>query len=238
MHGGPDWEDFQRGFTSDIYVTEDERGFIDGIYFLTYPNEVMRTPLHEIQNAYDYFDFERFLWDRGIEAVSFVPRYDYIGWLGSVTYHFIISPEYIFYRDRNSLLAIPTNHVSAWALREGNLEEIFDHLALANRYFSGIIAPIFILLFVVFLFSQVALIVAAVWLFGWWQKTSGFLNWRARLAVCVFASVPAALISFALGLFFPLIHVFLFQFGMIYFAYKTLKEYFNEGSGYLAREVV
>gem|GEM_PF-1484952 len=236
IHDGPHWEDFDRSFAEAIHVTEDERGFIDGIYF--------EMPLREL-GAANFIGASSArqpeLQPSLTSYVSFAPRYnlpvlpeDH----GVVDFHFIISPEYIFFRDGNSSLAIPTRYVSAWALREGNLEEIFDHLALHNRYFSGIVAPIFILLFAIFLFSQVVILLAAVWMFGWWQKTSGFLSWRERLAVCVFACVPAALLAFVLGLFFPVVHVFLFQFGMIYFAYKTLKEYFNEGAGYLAREVV
>lgn len=143
------------------------------------------------------------------------------------SHYFIITPEYIFYKDANASLAIPTNLVSAWALREGNLEEIFDHLALFNRYFSSIVAPLFLMIFVVFAASQGLICLAAVWLFGYWQMPLGYLNVRERFAVCTFASVPAGILGFAIGIFLPIFHIFLFQFGMIYFSYKAMKEYWN-----------
>jgi len=227
IHGGPDWDVFDRSWVDRIHVTEDERGFLDEIYWVPYEPTRSYIPLRDLDDA---LVFTRY--------VSFMPRHDFPVEMEGTVYQFIFTPEYIFFRDAHASLVIPINMVSAWALREGNLEEIFDHLALYNRYFSGIVAPTFIFLFATFLFSNAVMLAAAVWLFGWWQKTAGFLHWRERLAVCVFASIPAALLAFVLGLFLPVVHIFLFQFGMIYFAYKTLKEYFNEGAGYLAREVI
>jgi len=239
MHGGPDWDTFDRSWVDDIYVVEDERGFIEGVYWVTfdeYELQILPMMIHlsEVRRPLSVLSYEQAY----LGHVSFIPHYDFPTSVTNAAYHFIFSPEYIFFRDATSSLVIPTHMVSAWALREVNLEEIFDHLALYNRYFSSIVAPMFIFLFATFLFSNAAIMLAAVWLFGWWQKTAGFLNWRERLAVCVFASIPAALIAFAIGLFFPIVHAFLFQFIMLYFAYKTLKEYFNEGSGWLAREVI
>ena len=143
---------------------------------------------------------------------------------------FIITAEYIFYSDANSSLAVPSRLIPAWALEEGAFEEIFDHLALYNRYFSSIVAPTFVLIFVVFLIMQSLIFMAAVWLFGHWQKLSGNMTVRERFAVCTFASVPASALGLALGILFPLFHILLFQFGMIYFSYKAMKEYLNENS--------
>jgi len=213
MHGGPDWALFSREWADVIQVTADERGFAQGLY----------TPAAGHENWHI---------DTGSAAqgnltrIVFAPRYD--AWADtSANYLFVFTPEYIFYRDARTALALPLHMVSAWAVQAGDLEEIFNHLALHNRYFSGVVAPMLAMVFIVFMFSQGVIYLAAVWLFGHWQKFSGYMTARERFSVCVFAAVPAGLISMAIGIFVPMLYAFLFPFIMLLFAYKALKEYWN-----------
>ncbi|MCL2188912.1 MAG: hypothetical protein FWC16_08335 [Defluviitaleaceae bacterium] len=140
---------------------------------------------------------------------------------------FTFTNENIFYRDGQTALTLPLTMVSAWAIQEGDLAEIFDHLALHNRYFSSIVAPWILMMFMAFLISQVVIYFATVWLLGFWEKTSGSMTATERCKVCIFAAIPAALIAMVIGFILPLFHVFIFQFLMIYFAYKALKDYWN-----------
>ena len=140
-------------------------------------------------------------------------------------YWFIITPEYFFYIDSHAELGVPTHLVPAWVLQEMDLTELFDHLALYNQYFSSIVAPFFLLIFVIFVVSQAVLIAAAVWLFGQWRKLTAVMTLWERFSVCTFASVPAGLIGFVVGLLFPVAHIFIFQLFMIYFAYLAMKEF-------------
>jgi hypothetical protein len=248
MHGGPDWLNFDRGWAETIDVVPDNNGFTAEIYILrtlavspvegshfTVPDRVslsqigaMVYPKGAVHNGDSY-------------RVIIAPHHDYIqdeirslrydgSGYAPADYYFVITPQYIYYRDGNASLAVPVGLVSAWALQQGNLEEIFDHLALHNRYFSSIVAPAFLWIFIVFFVSQTVIILTTVWLFGYWQKILGNMNIRERFAVCTFASVPAGILAFAVGIFFPVFHIFLFQFGMIYFTYKSMKEFFNAQS--------
>ena len=141
---------------------------------------------------------------------------------------FAITPEFIFYRDIYTQLVIPATLISAWALEDSDFREIFNHLAIYSNYYTSIVAPVFLLVFFVMLVTQTIIMLAAVWLFGQWVKLSGTMTVRERFFVCTFASVPASLISFAIGLFVPVIHAFIAQLLMIFFSYKAIKEYFNE----------
>jgi len=148
--------------------------------------------------------------------------------LSNCNFLFAITPRYVFFRDSYSNLVTSTDMISAWALEEGDLREIFNHLALYNNYFTSVVAPVFLLVFAVMLSTQTVIMFAAVWLFGHWVKLSGTMSIKERFFVCTFASVPAGIISFAVGLFMPVIHVFVAQLLMIYFSYRAMKEYFNE----------
>jgi len=209
LHGGlPDLSAFPRHWMLWLEIEPDENGFTASV-----------TPTAGIYT----------LTGVGGYRVIFAPRFDEWYDYGIERYPFllIISPEYVFYRDSNAHLAVPTRLVPAWVLEEGHVEELFNHLALYNRYFMGIVAPVFILVFVVFFITQAFIYIAAVWLFGHWQKLSGNMTIRERFAVCTFASVPAGAIGFAVGIFLPVFHIVIFQFLMIWFTYKAMKEYLN-----------
>jgi hypothetical protein len=217
IHGGPDWEGFDKSWVEYIEVDENESGFIQ---------DIRKTTAGEHASVFDNFE------NGSLFRVILAPTHEGIIDFDTPerNYTFVITPEYILYRDANASLAVPAGLVSAWAVREGALEEIFDHLALYNRFFSSIFAPVFILMFVVFFAMQVLMCFAIVWLLGYWQKLSGNMTVRERFAVCTFASVPAGALGFALGIIFPIAHIFLFQLGMLFFTYKSMKEYFNAQS--------
>jgi len=211
LHGGPMFEYFDRNWNDYIEVVPDEIGFVEEILFVGSGPILLRA-------------------DYGFSHhVLLAPSYEYVANITDVDAHFLlaITPQYIFYRDETSMLMIPTEALPAWVIEDAYIEEIFNHLALGNRYFSGIIAPVFVMIFVVFLVMQVFIYGASVWLFGSWQKLSGNMTIKERFAVCTFASVPAVIVGLAFGLFLPIVHLFIFQLAMIYVTYKAMKEYFN-----------
>jgi len=213
IHGGPVFEHFDSLWTDYIRVTEDERGFVSAVTVLLAPG----TPF-----VFDSTDENGNVY-RVITAGDYdVPDHEE---QRDCDFLFSITPQYVFFRDSYSNLVIPTDMISAWTLEEGDLRELFNHLALYNSYFSSIVAPVFLLVFVVMLAAQAVILLAAVWFFGQWVKLSGTMTFRERFYVCTFASVPAGLIGFAVGLLVPVIHVFIAQLLMIYFSYKAMKEY-------------
>jgi len=235
IHGGPVFENFDSTWVDYINVIEDEQGFVSTLSILSEDENTQSNNHREEQtiqpvtvstttgrvdetNEHDT-----------VYRVTLAADYTLINddRFAGCDFMFAITPQFIFYRDINSQLIIPTTLVSAWALEEGDLREIFNHLALYNSYFSSIVAPVFLLVFVIMLAAQAVMLLAAVWLFGQWVKLSGTMTVRERFSVCTFASVPAGLISFAAGLFVPVIHVFIAQLLMIYFSYKAMKEYLS-----------
>ena len=218
MHGGPFFEFFDRTWNRWMVVEADENGFADNI---------IAAPGAEWPMTFDSFDYDR---EQGYRVVL-APAFD--TWeamqIDGGGHHFLIAitPEYIFFRDANAHLAVPTQIVSAWAIQDMAVDELFNHLALYNRYISSIVAPVFLWVFVVFLIIQALIFVASVWLFGHWQKLSGNMTRRERFAICAFASIPAGLLAFAVGIFIPALHVLIFQLLMLYFTYKAMKEYWN-----------
>ena len=215
IHGGPFFEYFDTTVVDFLEVTEDDRGFVSSLRILTdsYPNDLfVFDTTDENGNVY---------WVVIADEYGVMPDEK----LSGCDFFFAITPDYIFYRDSNSQLVIETTTVSAWALEEPDFREIFNHLALGNRYISSIVAPVFLLIFIVMLAAQTVIMLAAVWFFGQWVKLSGTMTVKERFSICALATVPAGLISFAVGLFVPIIHVFIAQLLMIYFSYKAMKEY-------------
>ena len=215
IQGGPVFEHFDTSWTDYLNITEDERGFTAFLSVSADPG---------IPVIFDSKD------ENG--DIYRVLVSDHYGVMDDIDpnnsdFMFAVTPQYVFFRDSNSHLVTPTQLISAWALEEGDLREIFNHLAFYNNYYTSIVAPVFLLVFLVMLLTQAVIMLAAVWLFGQWLKLSGTMTVRERLAVCTFASVPAGLIGFAVGLFVPIIHVFVAQLLMIYFSYKAMKEYFS-----------
>lgn len=200
LHGGPDFDILEMIFEPSLIINADENGFIS---YLTIPNLLEITApdrLHRFIAAPNGFEYES-------------------GFLLAVT------PYYIYYIDANAYLAVPVNLVPAWVLEQPDFRELFNHLALYNRYFSAIVAPVFLLVYVVVCVSNIIIFAAAVFLFGQWRKLTATLNAKEGFAVCTFAAVPAALAAFAFGLILPVAHIVVFQLLMIYFAYKALKEF-------------
>jgi len=236
IHGGPEFENFDYSWVDYIEITKDERGFISTLLILTAEDEQTIQPVTvtkipgtpksgnpttgraEETNANDIK-----------YRVTLATDYTLIDddRFAGCDYMFAITPEFIFYRDIYTQLVIPTTSVSAWALENSDFREIFNTLALYNNYYTSIIAPVFLLVFLVMLATQAVIMLAAVWLLGQWVKLSGTMTIRERFTVCTFASVPAGFIGFVIGLFVPVIHVFIAQLLMIYFSYKAMKEYFN-----------
>jgi hypothetical protein len=216
FHGGPNFELFDRTLAREISVQANELGFVSSITFLQ--EEIMPA-------VFDTINYESGLTYRVILATRFDAWED-----EGVDIHsnlFAITPQYIFYRDRTSFLAVPTRLIPAWVIEEMNYNELFNHLALYNRYFTSIVAPVFLLIFIVFFIAQALMYGAAVWLFGFWVKLSGNMSVKERFAVCAFASVPAGLAGFIIGLFIPVLHVFISQLIMIYVSYKAIKDFWN-----------
>jgi len=216
IHDGPFFEIFDRSWADGVIVEADENGFTA----LVSPPLGVTWPM-----VFDTFDYERSQTYR----VLLAPAFDTWEDEGLSVHHYliVITPEYIFFRDSNASLAVATGRVSAWAIEDMAIEELFNHLALFNRYISGIVAPVFLLIFIVFFIVQTLIYIACVWLFGNWQKLSGNMTVRERFATCTFASVPAGLLAFAIGILLPVVHIFIFQLTMIYFSYKAIKEFLN-----------
>ena len=218
IHGGPDFELFDQSWAPWIDIVEDEIGFIQEINLLP----EMRLPMVFARDRAD----SPYLAEALPHQVVITSSYVGIPELGSYPlFMFVITPEYFFYHDSNALLAVPVERVPGWVLRDMNLPELFNHLALYNRYFSSIVMPVYLLIFLVFLLSQFVICVAAIWLFGQWRKLSGTMTVRERFSVLSFASVPAGLAGMLIGFVVPIAHVFIFQLLMIYIAYKAMKEF-------------
>jgi len=211
VHGGPFFEFFDGSQQWGI-IEGDENGFVRFIS----PAEGVTWPV-----VFANDDYERHM----SYSVKIAPRYEYV--TGDTDFNFVITPEYIFYQDSNAMLAVPTRLVPVWVLEEMDFMELFNHLALYNRYFSSVVAPVFVLVFFVIFISQLLIYVAAVWLFGQWQKLSGNMTIRERFAVCTFASVPAVILGVAFGFFLPIMHLLIFQLLMIYCTYRAMKEFLN-----------
>jgi len=217
MHGGPYFEFFNGTWVQEnILVEANDRGFVSSI------SEPVGVTWPVSFGSYDEERDKRYF---VIIASSFGDWED--EWFSAHDYTLAISPEYIFYSDATAMLAVPTHLVGAQALEDMDLRELFNTLALYNRYFTSILAPAFAVTTLVHLATQVLIMAAAVLLFGQWQKLSGNMSIRERFSVCTFASVPANAIGFLIGFVLPM-HVFIAQLIMIYVAYKAMKEYWNE----------
>jgi len=219
IHGGPVFELFDSYWAPWIDVVEDEIGFTREIgapagveWPVILPGEALAAG-----DALESGDVTHWIVVSTFDAEFEVS--DTPGFL------FMITPEYVYYLDRNAMMAVPVNRIPAWVFNEMNLREMFNHLALYNRYFSVVVMPVFLLVFVVFFVSQLLICIAAIWLFGQWRKLSGKMTVRERFSVISFASVPAGIIGMFVGFAFPVIHILIFQLIMIYVSYKAMKEF-------------
>jgi hypothetical protein len=214
MHDGPHFEYFDHTWAQYMQVEADERGFVTTF---AVPSGAQ---------AFDTFDELR----QAAYRVVIAPHYQAWEDTGVEAYRYLlaITPEYVFFRDPNSFLFVPTHFAGAWVLEAMDIRELFNHLALYNRYFTSMVAPAFIPVYLVYFITQVMVMIAAVWLFGYWTKLSGNMSIKERFAVCTFAMVPANIIAFAIGLL-PMMamHGFIAQLIMIYVSYKAMKEYWN-----------
>ena len=196
IHQGPLFENFDRSFNKNIQIYENENGFISNLTII--PSE---------------FEIDNYIIKLSSEYIETV--HDYI---------IIITPQYIYYKDAHSFLGIPVNLLPAWVIKESDIKELFNHLALYNSYFIGIVSPVFLLIFIIIFITQSLIMLAAVWLFGHWIKLSGNMSVFERFSVCTFASIPAGIIGFATGIILPIMHIFIAQLVMIYVSYKCIKE--------------
>ena len=207
VHGGPYFGAFCSQWADEVAIIEDEIGFTK---ILEIPNDEAASFIgtdsrHIVRLA--QLDAEGDVLNSGG------------GWL------FVLTPHHIFYSDENTVMTVPVNLVPAWVLQEMNLAEVFNHLALYNSYFAGIVMPVFLLVFIVFFMSQAMLTVAAIWLFGQWRKFLGSMTVKERFSVITFASVPSGVLGAAAGFFLPVIHIFIFQLVTIYISYMAMKEF-------------
>ena len=201
IHGGPDFNNFSRDWADNLTIISDENGFISDLEIIP---SVFYSYDTKVLILYDY---------------NYIPETEH--------YMFVITPEFLFYIDNNSFLGLPIYLLPAWVLEDMFIEEIFNHLALYNAYFTSIVAPVFLLVFIIFFVSQSLIMFAAVWLFGHWVKLSGNMSTLERFSVCTFSYVPAGLIGFVTGIFLPVLHIFIAQLVMIYISYKSIKEFWN-----------
>jgi len=208
IHGGPVFELFDSSWASWIDLSEDEIGFAEEIR----EPEGAEWPVVLIGDSH----YHRVVITHGDDGLAFEE---------SGLFVFVVTPEYLFYLDGSTVLSVPVARIPAWAIEEMNHRELFNHLALANRYFSRMVMPVYLLIFAVFFISQLLICAAAVWLFGQWRKLYGKMTVRERFSVISFASVPAGLVGMFVGFAFPIIHIFIFQLLMIYISYKAMKEF-------------
>ena len=214
IHNGPEFELFDSAWTEIINIDGDHNGFISHINI----QQGVSLPV-----VYDYFSEDD---EKRYGVIIGAPNeYEWDGWTPNYSYLFIITSEYIYYYDNNSALTVNSQFVPVWVLEDADYLELFNHLALYNRYFTSIFAPVFAIIFSIVFISQLLMYGVMVWLFGYAQKLSGNMTVSDRFKTCAFASVPAGLIGFFTGIFLPVAHIFIAQLVMIYITYKAIKEY-------------
>ena len=209
IHGSLNIAHFDKSWANWISVSADENGFVCQVNFL---NEGARPA------AFDAIHYEKHY--RILLAQSFNAQES-----SYIDYTIAITPDYVFYRDSGALLAVPLNLIPAWVMKEANHGELFNHLALYNGYFTEIVIPVFLLISIVVLITQVLIFITAIWMFGHWRKLTDFMTIRERFAVCAFASVPANTAAVLIGFIAPVMHIFISQLIMIYISYKAMKEF-------------
>jgi len=230
IHGSPDFELFGDSWAAWMDVVEDEIGFAQEImqpagveWPLIYESVAVYSEVYEVylEDAYRVTGGVSGV----VHGVVVADMYDQLEIPDTVQVLLMFTPGYIFYVDSNMMLTIPVTRVPAWVLEEMHVRELFNHLAIYNRYFSGIVMPVFLLVFIVFFISQLLIVLAAIWLFGQWRKLHGKMTVRERFSVITFASVPAVLVGMVIGFAFPIFHILIFQLLMIYISYKAMKEF-------------
>ena len=140
-------------------------------------------------------------------------------------YLFGITPQYAYYVDANSKLAIAVELLPAWVLRDLDFNELFNYLAINANYFGGQLMPVLLLVCVGFFLMQLVYYGVLALLFGLMRKTTTHMTIRERFTVAVYASLPIFPFGFLIGLALPFFHVVIFQLIVIYTTYKTINEY-------------
>ncbi|MDR2546542.1 MAG: hypothetical protein LBC96_03400 [Lachnospiraceae bacterium] len=208
IHGGPDLDHFDRAFLDYITIAADANGFISSL--------IVPQTLH-----FDSIDEEQ---EETYRVIVTAVMTNIEELQSDVDYILVVTSDYLFYRDTNAVLGVPLSLVSAWALAQGDYRELFNHLALYNRYFASIVAPVLLLILLVIVVTQALMILAAAWLFGYLQRLSGNMTYAERVKVCVYATVPASFLGLVIGVVIPVVHIFAAQLIMIYIAYQAMKE--------------
>lgn len=219
-HGGPVFSNFSNIWAGGVIFTSDESGFVRSMYMIDAAHFYDGNFLGRI---YETYDAER---DRTyvVEVAPFFSALIIEGTpLGMADYAFAITPEYIFFRDAHSSLFAPTSRIPTVVLENMDYEELFNHIVRYNNYFVRVLAPIYLQTTLIFFLLQIVLYAIIIWL--QWKKLSDNMTLAESFAVCAVSSVPAGVSAFIFGLILPVTHIMFFQLLMIYFSYKTTRNY-------------
>ena len=184
-----------------VSFAEDEKGFI---------SEMKITEQLSVFKGSDSF----------IIVDEFPPRqFNDFGGIGGI----IISPEEIIFSHGGNVLAARTSFMPVWAFEENNFFEIFDRLALVNRYYRDFFLPAFLMLSAMCAAATVSLSVMTAALVGLGRKFTHVLSMRRRLRAFASCAWLPAVAAAAFGFAFPVFHFFVYQLALIYLAWQTQK---------------
>jgi hypothetical protein len=221
MHGGPSMEVFtQMQPLQELSVGETADGYIYSItieetQILTF-QEVIPSP-EDTEDALPVvrdYAVKVSLWQEGLLTEP-----------ATANYVFGVTPEYVYYRDANATLAIPSTQIPAWVLNRWDFGELFNYLSLYNQYYTSFLVPTILSMLGLFMLGQGVFYWTVSWLFGQTRRMTTYMTLWERFTVCVYASIPALVPGFLFGIIMPVFNVIIFEVIVLYVAYKIMGEY-------------
>jgi len=140
---------------------------------------------------------------------------------------FEISSDEIIFRDtdsgRGTVLVAPLEFFPESDLIDENAGEIFDRLALLNSYYSDMLLPIMLLLFLISSVALLSLSGMLAGLMGLGRKMTHELTIGKRLRIFAVCFWLPALPSAAIGFILPVFHLLIYQLMLGYLAWRVQK---------------
>ena len=93
------------------------------------------------------------------------------------------------------------------------------------NYLTQTLIPLLIIVFNGYIAMQLIMYLSIAWLFGQMRRTQDYMTMGERFTACAYASLILCPIGLLLGFFAPILHLLIFEMGMVYVAYKIIKEY-------------
>lgn len=136
---------------------------------------------------------------------------------------FDISDDFLVFRGGDTILAAPLEYFPENDFARGDWGEIFDRMALLNRYYSDFFIPIALLISVMCILTVSSLSFMLAGVMGLGRKMTHALPYSKRLRVfCVCSWLPA-IPSVLVGFFMPIFHIFIYQLILGFLAWKVQK---------------